>query len=119
MKKLLLVHIGLALARHPDMEKGIGDAVKVYDGEVVFADELTSYPFGDRRASRLSWCTCSTLRAACLRGSVTRLDSLVYCARLKRHEVVPFLYDAEIDKRLRREYYVPTRHCRRNEATFR
>jgi ribonuclease BN (tRNA processing enzyme) len=46
VKKLVLVHIGPSLARHGDMEKGLGDIAKVYDGEVVFAEELMSFPFG-------------------------------------------------------------------------
>jgi len=33
------------------MEKGIGDVRRVYDGEVIFADELMSLPL-DRRPSR-------------------------------------------------------------------
>ena len=50
VKKLVLVHIGHELARHPDMEKGIGDVRRVYDGEVVFAEELMSFPVGPSRA---------------------------------------------------------------------
>jgi ribonuclease BN (tRNA processing enzyme) len=40
VKRLVLVHIGPHLAQHGPMEKGIGDVRRVYDGEVVFADEL-------------------------------------------------------------------------------
>ncbi len=40
VKKLVLVHIGPNLSRHPVMEKGIGDIKRIYDGEVVFSDEL-------------------------------------------------------------------------------
>jgi ribonuclease BN (tRNA processing enzyme) len=40
VKKLVLVHIGPHLASHGPMEKGIGDIRRVYDGELVFADEL-------------------------------------------------------------------------------
>jgi ribonuclease Z len=40
VKKLVLVHIGPHLARHGPMEKGIGDVRRLYDGELVFADEL-------------------------------------------------------------------------------
>ena len=40
VKKLVLVHIGPNLAGHGPMEKGLGDIRSVYDGEVVFSDEL-------------------------------------------------------------------------------
>jgi len=40
VKKLVLVHVGANLSRHPVMEKGIGDIKRIYDGEVVFSDEL-------------------------------------------------------------------------------
>lgn len=40
VKKLVLVHIGPHLSSHGPMEKGIGDVRRVYDGEVIFADEL-------------------------------------------------------------------------------
>ena len=43
VKKLVLVHVGPNLAGHGPMEKGIGDIKKVYDGEVVFSDELMSF----------------------------------------------------------------------------
>jgi ribonuclease Z len=39
-KKLVLVHIGANLAGHGPMEKGLGDIRSIYDGEVVFSDEL-------------------------------------------------------------------------------
>ena len=42
VKKLVLVHIGAELAQHGPMEKGIGDVRRLYDGEIVFADELMS-----------------------------------------------------------------------------
>jgi len=42
VKKLVLVHIGVELAPHGPMEKAIGDVKKLYDGEVIFADELMS-----------------------------------------------------------------------------
>ena len=44
VKRLVLVHIGPHLASHGPMEKGIGDVRRVYDGEVIFADELMSLP---------------------------------------------------------------------------
>ncbi|MBI4607923.1 MAG: MBL fold metallo-hydrolase [Candidatus Rokubacteria bacterium] len=40
--KLVLVHVGPHLASHGPMEKGIGDVRRVYDGEIVFAEELMS-----------------------------------------------------------------------------
>ena len=40
VKKLVLVHVGPNLAHHGTMEKGIGDIKKLYDGELVFSDEL-------------------------------------------------------------------------------
>ena len=43
MKKLVLAHVGPYLAKHPVMEKGIGDAKKEYDGELVFSEELMSF----------------------------------------------------------------------------
>jgi ribonuclease BN (tRNA processing enzyme) len=42
VKKLALVHIGVELAPHGPMEKAIGDVKRLYDGEVIFADELMS-----------------------------------------------------------------------------
>jgi ribonuclease Z len=42
VKKLILVHIGPHLASQGPMEKGIADIRSLYDGEVVFADELMS-----------------------------------------------------------------------------
>ena len=42
VKKLVLVHIGPNLAGHGPMEKGLGDIRSIYDGEVVFSDELLS-----------------------------------------------------------------------------
>jgi ribonuclease Z len=42
VKKLVLVHVGPHLASHGPMEKGIGDVRKVFDGEIIFAEELMS-----------------------------------------------------------------------------
>jgi ribonuclease Z len=42
VNKLVLVHVGPHLASHGPMEKGIGDVRKVFDGEVIFAEELMS-----------------------------------------------------------------------------
>ena len=46
VKKLVLVHIGPGLAGHGDMEKGIADVKAIYDGEVIFAEELMSFGMG-------------------------------------------------------------------------
>ncbi len=40
VRKLVLVHIGPHLAGHGPMEKGIGDVRRIYDGELVFGEEL-------------------------------------------------------------------------------
>ena len=40
VKKLVLVHVGPHLASHGPMEKGIGDVRKIFDGEIIFAEEL-------------------------------------------------------------------------------
>ena len=42
VRRLVLVHVGPHLAVHGPMEKGIGDVRRIYDGEIVFADELMS-----------------------------------------------------------------------------
>ena len=41
--KLVLVHVGPNLSTHGPMEKGIGDIKSIYDGEVIFSDELMSF----------------------------------------------------------------------------
>ena len=46
VKKLVLVHIGHELARPGDMEKGIGDMKRVYDGDLIFGEELMSLSLG-------------------------------------------------------------------------
>ena len=43
VRKLALVHIGPSLSGHGVMEKGIGDVKQIYDGEIVFTDELMSF----------------------------------------------------------------------------
>ena len=43
VKKLALVHIGPHLSGHGAMEKGIGDVKRIYDGELLFTDELMSF----------------------------------------------------------------------------
>ena len=40
VKTLALTHIGPRLSQHGHMEKGIGDVRRIYDGEILFADEL-------------------------------------------------------------------------------
>ena len=40
VKKLVLVHVGPHLSGHGPMEKGIGDIKRIYDGELLFSDEL-------------------------------------------------------------------------------
>ena len=40
VKKLVLVHTGPNLSLHGNKEKGIGDVSKVFDGQVIFSDEL-------------------------------------------------------------------------------
>ena len=40
VKKLVLAHIGANLSSHPVMEKGIGDAKGIYDGDLIFSEEL-------------------------------------------------------------------------------
>jgi ribonuclease BN (tRNA processing enzyme) len=42
VKRLVLVHVGPHLASHGPMEKGIGDVRRIYDGEIIFAEELMS-----------------------------------------------------------------------------
>ena len=43
VKKLVLVHVGPHLSGHGPMEKGVGDVKKIYDGELVFSEELMSF----------------------------------------------------------------------------
>ena len=43
VKKLVLAHVGPNLAKHPVMEKGIGNAKKEYDGDLVFSEEMMSF----------------------------------------------------------------------------
>ena len=43
VKKLALVHIGPYLSGVGVREKGIGDAKKIYDGELIFTDELMHF----------------------------------------------------------------------------
>ena len=42
VKRLAVVHIGPHLATHGPMEKGIGDMRAIYDGNLIFADELST-----------------------------------------------------------------------------
>jgi ribonuclease Z len=43
VKKLVLVHIGPHLSGHGPMEKGIGDVRRIYDGQLLFSDELMAF----------------------------------------------------------------------------
>ena len=43
VKKLVLVHVGPHLSGHGVMERGIGDVRKLYDGELLFSEELMSF----------------------------------------------------------------------------
>ena len=45
VKKLVLVHIGPHLSGHGPMEKGIGDIREIYDGEIIFSEELMRIQF--------------------------------------------------------------------------
>ena len=40
VEKLVLVHIGPHRSSHGPMEQGIGDISRIYDGEIVFSEEL-------------------------------------------------------------------------------
>ena len=40
VKKLALVHIGPNLSTSGAFEKGVGDAKRIYDGDLIFTDEL-------------------------------------------------------------------------------
>ena len=40
VEKLVLVHIGPHLSAHGPMEQGIGDISRIYNGEIVFSEEL-------------------------------------------------------------------------------
>ena len=40
VEKLVLVHIGPHLSAHGPMEHGIGDISRIYNGEVIFSEEL-------------------------------------------------------------------------------
>ena len=44
VKKLALVHVGPHLSSHGPMEKGIGDVRRIYEGEIVFSEELMRIP---------------------------------------------------------------------------
>ena len=40
VKKLVLVHMGPHIAQHGPLEKGLGDIREVYNGQVIYAEEL-------------------------------------------------------------------------------
>ena len=44
VKKLVLAHIGPHLSKHGPMEKGIADVRAIYEGEIVFSQELMTVP---------------------------------------------------------------------------
>jgi ribonuclease Z len=44
IKKLALAHIGPHLSQHGPMEKGIGDVKAIYDGDLIFAEEIMKVP---------------------------------------------------------------------------
>ena len=39
VKRLVLVHVSPRLASHGPMEKGTGEGRKIFDGELIFAEE--------------------------------------------------------------------------------
>ncbi|MCI0439418.1 MAG: MBL fold metallo-hydrolase [Chloroflexi bacterium] len=43
VKRLVLSHVGPHLSQHGPMEKGIGDVKRIYDGQVLFSEELLSF----------------------------------------------------------------------------
>jgi ribonuclease BN (tRNA processing enzyme) len=43
VKRLVLSHIGPHLSQHGPLEQGIGEVSKLYDGRVLFAEELMSF----------------------------------------------------------------------------
>ena len=40
VKKLILVHMGAHIASHGPLEKGLGDIREIYNGQVIYAEEL-------------------------------------------------------------------------------
>jgi ribonuclease Z len=44
VKKLVLVHVGPHLSGHGPMESGIGEVRNIYDGEIVFSEEVMRIP---------------------------------------------------------------------------
>ncbi len=44
IKKLVLSHMGPHLSSHGPLEKGIGDVRHIYNGDIIFAEELMSFP---------------------------------------------------------------------------
>jgi len=47
VKKLVLVHTGPNISLHANKEKGLGDISKIYEGEVIFSDELMVVDVGN------------------------------------------------------------------------
>jgi ribonuclease Z len=44
VKRLVLVHMGPHVSSHGPLEKGLGDIARIYDGEVIYAEELMRLP---------------------------------------------------------------------------
>ena len=40
VSKLVLVHVGPNLSSHGPMQKGLADIRRIYDGEVIFSEEV-------------------------------------------------------------------------------
>jgi hypothetical protein len=51
-KSVVLVHMGHELTKPGHREKGIGDIAKVYDGRIIFSEELMTFPL--RRGGAVS-----------------------------------------------------------------
>ena len=51
VKKLVLAHVGPHLSQHGAMEKGIGDVRSLFEGEIVFSEELMKVPVTPSRRS--------------------------------------------------------------------
>ena len=43
VKRLVLVHVGPHLSGHGPMEKGIGDVKRIYEGQLIFSEELMAF----------------------------------------------------------------------------
>ena len=45
VKKLVLSHMGKHISTHGVLENALGNAAKIFDGEIVFAEELMKISF--------------------------------------------------------------------------